>query len=266
MDTIALWAKLVKEMLGWREVLDIFLIAMGLFFAYRTLNRLGTWKIVLGIFVAMVIFIIANILDLRGIRWVYSNLSHVALIALIVIFQPEIRKVFERAASFRRFKLASNASGLSLLLAESAFTLAQEKRGALFVFPGRETIKEWISGGFSLNAELSFPLILSVFDPHSPGHDGAVIIENGKLVNFGVRLPMSRSDKLSAEFGTRHHAAMGISEVTDALVVVVSEERGSVMTFHGGISRRMRDKDQLSSRIASHWEANASSPLHVYSE
>jgi len=263
MDTLAFITKVVKEMLSWREMLDIFLIAMGLFFAYRTLRRLGTWKIVLGIVIAAIIFVVANILDLRGIRWVYSNLSHVALIALIVIFQPEIRKVFERAASLRRQKIGKGVSDLSTLIADTVFSLSQQRHGALFVFPGKEPIKEWLSGGFSLNAEPSFPLIMSVFDPHSPGHDGAVVVENGKLVYFGVRLPMSKTDTLSDDFGTRHHAAMGISEVSDALVVVVSEERGSVMTFHSGRAKKVRDKNEISSRILSHWENLTSYPLKV---
>ena len=95
MDTF----KMLKLMLDWRVILDILLLAAALFLLYRTLHRLGAWKIVAGIFLAIAIFVIANILDLKGIRWLYSNLSQVALIGLIVIFQPEIRKVFERAAS-----------------------------------------------------------------------------------------------------------------------------------------------------------------------
>jgi len=264
MDTVVLLTKMVKEMLSWREILDIFLIAMGLFFAYRTLRRLGTWKIVLGILIAMIIFVFANILDLRGIRWVYSNLSHVALIALIVIFQPEIRRVFERAASLKRYKIGKGESNLPMLIADAVFSLAQQRRGALFVFPGKEPIKEWLSGGFSLNADPSLPLIMSVFDPHSPGHDGAVVVENSKLVYFGVRLPISKSDTLSNDLGTRHHAAMGISEVSDALVVVVSEERGSVMTFHNGKAKKVRDRNEISSRVLSHWENLTSYPLKVH--
>jgi DNA integrity scanning protein DisA with diadenylate cyclase activity len=100
-----------------------------LFRLYRTLHRLGTWKIVSGILVALLVFAAANALDLKGIEWIYSNVSHVAVIALIVIFQPELRKVFERAASLRRGRAGKGASEPALLLGEAAFALAQRRHG-----------------------------------------------------------------------------------------------------------------------------------------
>jgi len=208
---------------------------MGLFFLYRTLLRLGTWKILAGILIALVVFATASLLDLRGIEWIYSNLSQVALIALIVIFQPELRKIFERAASLRRSEIGKGASDLTFMVSDAMFALAQQRRGAILVLPGKEPLGEWLSGGLALNADPSLPLIMSIFDPNSPGHDGAIIIENGKLTRFGVRLPVSKTDNLPVEFGTRHHAAMGLSEVSDALVVV-SEERGSISTTKKMIS------------------------------
>ena len=93
---------LVRELLSWRAILDIFLIAGGVFFLYRTLLRLGTWKIVAGILVAMAIFLVASFMDLKGIGWIFSNISQVAVIALIVLFQPELRKILEQTASVKR--------------------------------------------------------------------------------------------------------------------------------------------------------------------
>ena len=100
MDTLVSLLRLFRALLDWRVILDVILISAALFFLYRTLLRLGTWKIVTGIFLAMVIFIAANVLDLKGINWIYSNLSQVAVIALIVIFQPELRKIFEHASQY----------------------------------------------------------------------------------------------------------------------------------------------------------------------
>ncbi|MDO9264632.1 MAG: hypothetical protein Q7U02_11745, partial [Desulfosalsimonadaceae bacterium] len=97
---------LIKEFLDWRTIIDVALITAGLFILYRTLKRLGTWKIMAGMLVAMAIAILANVLNLNGIKWIYSNLSHVVLIALIVIFQPELRKIFERAVSLRRSEVS----------------------------------------------------------------------------------------------------------------------------------------------------------------
>ena len=263
MDTVISLLRLFRALLDWRVILDILLISAALFFLYRTLLRLGTWKIVTGIFLAMVIFVAANVLDLKGINWIYSNLSQVAAIALIVIFQPELRKIFERAASLGGRKLGNTGPALAALFGDAAFVLAKKRRGAIIVLPGKEPVKRWLTGGFDLYAEPSLPLILSIFDPNSPGHDGALVFRNGKLAYFSVRLPISKTGRLSEEFGTRHHAAMGLSEVTDALVIVVSEERGTVKTFLNGLVKKINDQGELAEQIRSHWQTAASSGIEL---
>jgi len=251
-------AEILKEMMSWRVGLDILLIGMAIFLTYRTLHRLGTWKILTGLLIAIVLFGAAKMLDLSGIIWIYSNLSHVIVIALIIIFQPELRKLLERAASMGRKKIGRGGTDLPHTIGDAVFTLAQRKWGAIFVFPGKEPITQWLAGGFSLDGEPSFSLIMSIFDPNSPGHDGAMVIENGRVPSFGLRLPLSKTGALSKELGTRHHAAMGLSEVCDAMVVVVSEESGNVTTFYGGKMERVEGKNALSSKIMSHWQNAAS--------
>ena len=263
MEAIVSLLRLFRALLDWRVILDVILISAALFFLYRTLLRLGTWKIVTGIFLAMVIFVAANVLDLKGINWLYSNLSQVAAIALIVIFQPELRKIFERAASLGGRKLGKSGPALAALFADAAFVLAKNRRGAIIVLPGKEPLKRWLTGGFNLYAEPTLPLILSIFDPNSPGHDGALVFRNGRLAYFSVRLPISKTGRLSEEFGTRHHAAMGLSEVTDALVIVVSEERGTVKTFVNGIVKKVDDQGELAEEIWSHWQTAASSGIEL---
>ncbi len=253
----------IREMVTWRAVLDIFLITVGLFFLYRTLLRLGTWKIVSGILLAMAVFLGAFFLDLKGIEWIYSNVSNVIVIALVVIFQPELRKIFERAASLRRTEIIRTEGDLPKLIGDVVFALARQKRGAILVLPGKEPVREWVSGGYSLNADPSFPLIMSIFDPNSPGHDGALIIRDGQLTRFGARLPVSQSSKLSEEFGTRHHAGMGLSEVSDAFVLVVSEERGIVTVFHQGQATQVRRPEEVAGRILSHWQNTAAYPFKI---
>ena len=243
---------LAYEFFSWRAVLDILLISAGLFFLYRTLLRLGTWKIMAGILLALVMFILANALNLRGIEWIYQNLSHVAVLGLIVIFQPELRKVLEKAVSVPTHRPRDHDTQLQSMIAESLIKLAQERCGAILVFPGKEPITDKISGGYQLNAMPSVPLILSIFDPNSPGHDGAVIIEGSKLTQFGVRLPMSQSTRLSEEFGTRHHAAMGLVEQTDSLALVVSEERGRVSIFTNAEMRPARNTEDITKAIVEH--------------
>jgi diadenylate cyclase len=245
-------AALTFEFFSWRAILDILLIAAGLFFLYRTLLRLGTWKIMAGILMALVVFILANALNLKGIEWIYHNVSNVAVLGLIIIFQPELRKVLEKAVSVPPHRLKDRDNTLQTLIGEALMKLAQERCGAILVFPGKEPINDKISGGYQLNAVPSIPLILSIFDPNSPGHDGAVIIEGSKLTQFGVRLPMSQSARLSEDYGTRHHAAMGLAEQTDSLALVVSEERGKVSAFTNGEMRPMRNAEDITRAIMTH--------------
>jgi diadenylate cyclase len=254
METTLLSMGSFFEFFGWREALDILLIALALFLAYRTFRRLGTWKILAGILLAAAVFFAASLLQLRGLEWIFSTLSPVAMVALIVIFQPEIRKIFERAASLHRQRRAKRGGGLAGTIAEAAFALAEQRVGAILVLPGRESIAEWIHGGQEVDGQVSMTLLQSIFDAHSPGHDGAVIVENGRLSTLGVRLPMSRSDQLPAMFGTRHHAAAGLSEVTDALVAAVSEERGTVMLFSGGRGRTIESRDAFEAEVIAHWQ------------
>jgi uncharacterized protein (TIGR00159 family) len=254
---------LIKALTSWQAVVDILLIAAGLFLLYRTLLRLGTWRIVAGIIIAMLIFLSANILDLKGLEWIFGNVSHVAVIALIVIFQPELRKILERAASVRRSKIRDGGLELSHMVVDSLMNLAEQRRGAIVVFPGKELLQEWLSGGFKLDAKPSIPLIMSIFDPNSTGHDGALIIENGKFTRFGVRLPVSQSTKLPDEFGTRHHAAMGLAEKSDAFVLVVSEERGKISIFDRGKMRQVNDREKLVESIISHWKNTAAYPFRL---
>lgn len=254
---------LFRGVIGWKAVVDIVLIAAGLFFLYHTLLRLGTWRIVAGIMLAAFLFLIANFLDLKGLEWIFGNFSQVAVIALVVIFQPELRKIFERAASVRRFEIRDAGAELSHMIMDSLIKLAAQRRGAIVVLPGKEPIQEWLSGGFKLDARPSIPLIMSIFDPNSAGHDGALIIQNGKFTRFGVRLPVSQSSKLPDEFGTRHHAAMGLSEKSDALAMVVSEERGKISIFGNGKFRQLDDPEKLVDTITSHWKHTSSYPFEL---
>ena len=252
---------IINEILNWRGLLDIFLMAAGIFFLYRTLRSLGTWKIVTGILLAIIVFLLASLLDLKGITWIYRNVSHVALIAVIVIFQPELRKIFERAVFLRRARTINENDRLAEQIANALWRLARRKQGAIIVIPGKDPLKEWLSGGIPLNGTPSEPLIMSIFDPNSPGHDGAVIIENGRVTLFGVRLPISQSSRLPEEYGTRHHAAMGLSERSDALVLVASEERGRISIFKEGKLIAAPEAAIIGQTIIRHWQERSSLSL-----
>jgi uncharacterized protein (TIGR00159 family) len=256
--------EMIGGLLEWRNLIDVLLMAVGLFALYRTMRRRGTWKIMAGILLAMAIFLVANYLDLNGIKWIYSNLSNVILIAFIVIFQPELRKIFEQAVSLQRRVAHDPSKALSQMIAEGLWNMAQQRRGAIIAFPGREPVEEYVSGGYVLDAKPSYPLLLSIFDTHSPGHDGALIVSKGLFTRFGTRLPVSESAALPEEYGTRHHAAMGLSEKTDALVLVASEERGKISIFHMGGMHPAENIAQLVNIIEDHWKNILSYPFAVY--
>jgi len=264
MDIFSLQIQTIKEMLNWRVSLDIILIALLILYFYRTFKTTGTSKILLGIMIAAGIFILARFMDLKGIEWIYSNLSPIFLLALIIIFQPEIRKIFERAASIRRKESGGEAAKTSSIISDVIFALAKQKRGAIFVLPGQDSIRAWTSEGIFLDAQLSYPLLMSIFDPNSPGHDGAIVIEKGRVTSFAIHLPLSQSNNLSPDFGTRHHAGLGLSEVTDAFVIVVSEERGTVTLYYEGMAEVITDKNVLTSKIIAFWNYTAS--YHLFTK
>lgn len=254
----------------WRSAIDITLIALGLLLLYRTIRVSGTYRILVGIAIGLLLFYVAVFLELRAILWLFSNFANVGLIFLIVLFQPELRRIFSRAASWRigRWRawfarwlagwrsgqLADSLNGgdaaLAGTFAAAIFGVQRKGRGALIVFPGREAVEPWTSGGYAADSLPGAALIDSIFDPGSAGHDGAVIVENGRIARFGVRLPVSESGRLSSRYGTRHHAAMGLSEQTDALVILVSEERRQVVSFLRGERSVLADASALEAAIA----------------
>jgi len=241
--------QLLHELSDWRVLLDIIVFAAFFYTIYRTLRASGTWKIAMGLSLAALASIVASLLDLSGVEWLFTNLSQVAVIALLIIFQPEVRRFLEHSTAFGRDAAKDTGKNLATLLDESLFDLSRRRWGALVVLPGKDPLKQWLTEGTLLDAHPSHPLILSLFDPDSPGHDGAIVIDNGKVRRFGVRLPLSNSNSLPQEYGTRHNAALGLAEKTDAVILTVSEERGVVAIFQNGRMLELEEEGDLAERL-----------------
>lgn len=233
----------------WRIILDVLLICLLIYSVYRALRATGAWKIALGLTFAVAVALVSKVLGLQGIEWIFSNFTQVALVALLIIFQPEIRRILERSFSFHHGKRVGSENQIPEILDQALFDLAEKHWGALVVFVGEVPIKQWVTEGVNLDAKPSLPLLLSLFDPYSPGHDGAAIIEGSRLTQFGSHLPLSKTNRLSNEYGTRHHAAMGMSERTDSLVFAVSEERGVVTAFRDGEIYTMKSRGDVAQII-----------------
>jgi uncharacterized protein (TIGR00159 family) len=244
--------RFLMDSFEWKALLDGGLLGLGLLLLYRFLSRTPTRRLAIGIAVAALVLLVARTLDLQGLLWVYRYLSPVVLIAVVVLFQPELRRVLERAAFWGSSRQAHRGE-VADVIAEALERLAAKRCGALIVFPGRDPLDAWVSGGVALRAEPSVVLLLSIFDPHSPGHDGAVTVVDGQIEQMGVRLPLSQSDALSVEFGTRHNAALGLSEATDALVLAVSEERGTLSAFSRGRMSEVHGRAEAARLLNDHW-------------
>jgi len=184
----------------------------------------------------------------------------ILLIALVVIFQEDIRRFFERLATWgalRKYKKETGDRRWPIdieVLIESVADLAARKVGAIIVLQGRDPLERHLKGGYELNGRLSHPLLASIFDPHSIGHDGAVIIDDDKVIRFGCHLPLSLDTSKFGKFGLRHTAAIGISERSDALCIVISEERGAISLVQEGKIIQARKASELSSIIKTYYE------------
>jgi hypothetical protein len=173
------------------------------------------------------------------------------IVMIVVIFQEELRQLFERLAvwGLRRKGAARTAADPTDILVGCLTDLARDRIGALVVIPGNQPLSRHIQGGIALGGELSVPLLKSIFDPHSAGHDGAVLVQDGKITRFAVHLPLSKDFVQLSALGTRHAAALGLAELTDAFCIVVSEERGQISVAYDGKLRRLPKPQELGAEL-----------------
>ncbi len=239
-----------------REVLDVALVALIAFGILVWLRHARAQLALAGAALLGAAYLLARQAGLALTAWVLQGVGIVAVVLLVVVFQADLRRGLERlvAPLLGRHREAPAAGTLDVVV-RAALELAASRRGALIVIPGRESPERHVEGGVALAGRVSVPLLLSLFDPHSPGHDGAVFVERGLVTRFGVHLPLSADFGQLANRGTRHAAALGLAERCDAVVVVVSEERGSVNVAHAG---RLTDVEPA--RLAGHVAALAGQP------
>ena len=235
------------------EVVDIIFVAVLLYTAIVWARQTRAAFVVRGILILGGIYIIARYLDLQMTAWVFQGFFAIFLIMIVVIFQEELRQFFERIAvwSLARKRVPALGSQTSDILVRTLSDLAKEHVGALIVIRGNDPLERHITGGIPLEGKLSGPLLKSIFDPHSPGHDGAVLVEQDCITRFAAHLPLSKDLTQLTHVGTRHSAALGLAELTDALCIVVSEERGTISFARDGKLREVENLQQLGAVIDS---------------
>jgi uncharacterized protein (TIGR00159 family) len=233
------------------EVIDIIFVAILLYTAIVWAQRTRAAFVVRGIVILGAIYLTARYLDLQMTAWVFQGFFAIFLIMIVVIFQEELRQLFERIAvwSLGRHQIPTLGSTTSDILVRTLADLAKEHIGALVVIRGNDPIERHITGGIPLEGKLSGPLLKSIFDPHSPGHDGAVLVEQDQITRFAAHLPLSKDLRQLANVGTRHSAALGLAELADVLCLVVSEERGKISVARDGRLREVENLQQLGAVI-----------------
>ena len=220
------------------DALDILVVAILTYASISWLRRARSRFVFAGLGGMVGLYFLARLLEMYLTLFIFQAVLTVAVVALVIIFQEDIRRGFERLAAGTRLggapKTLPPSERTIDVVARVALRLAAQHLGALIVFKGREPLERHLSGGFPLEGRLSDTLLYSIFDPSSPGHDGAVVIDRSIVDRFGVHLPLSLSPDNPVS-GTRHSAALGLSERSDALVVVISEERGAISVAERGV-------------------------------
>ena len=226
-------AWVVREVI--RPALDVLMLAYLLYKSWQILVQTRAVQLLKGTVIMVLIYAVSFFLRLTTLLWILNVLVPGLVIAIAIVFQPELRKIFTQIGSREWFRSGSrNATPRVATIMSAVKLLSTRRRGALLVFPRRVGVKNIIQTGTSLNAEISTNLITTVFFEGTPLHDGAMVVEGDKVVAAGCFLPLSEREDVEASFGARHRAALGLVEETDALVVVVSEENGAVSLAHDG--------------------------------
>jgi uncharacterized protein (TIGR00159 family) len=229
-----------------KDLVDICMVALLLWALIAWSRRVHANLALLGLAFLGGLYLVALQLELQLTAWIFQGFFAVLVILLVVVFQEDLRRLFEQIAvlGLRRRPHRSDTSGVAALY-RALVRLARARTGALVVLEGREPLERHLQGGIGLGAAISEELLLSLFDPHSPGHDGAVLISGNRLVRFAVHLPLSEDRIQLGPGGTRHAAALGLAERSYALCVVVSEERGTISVAHQGELRLLENSGQL---------------------
>ncbi|WP_457642528.1 diadenylate cyclase CdaA [Persephonella sp.] len=223
------WLINVIISIKWYDIIDILIVAIIIYYLLKFLIGTRGWQILIGIFFILSLWLLAKILQLRTVEWIFDNLWTIGIFLLIVVFQPEIRRGLAKIGETGIFKglFLSRKKIIDEVIRAATF-MAERKIGALIVFERTIDLDNYTEGCVKLNADLSLELLISIFIPQTPLHDGAAIIRDQKLALARCFLPLTINPNIPKNIGTRHRAAIGITEETDAVALVVSEERGEI--------------------------------------
>lgn len=235
--TVNFWQNInISQYSAWQVAIDIILVAILFYWLIMLIRGSRATNIIFGLVILALVFAVSQWLKLLALGWILDRLLTVILVAIPIIFQQELRRGLEKLGKTKFFmaRRAREMDAIKHAIIDAITEMAENRIGALIVFRNEVKLKEYVETGVMLNARISKELLLSIFSKQSPLHDGAVIIDGERLVAAGCILPHSFKEEYGHKFGTRHKAALGLSEITDAELFVVSEQRGAVSFVSDG--------------------------------
>lgn len=254
------WNSLPK--IGFTDIIEILILTFVIYSVIVWVKQTRAWILVKGLIVLLILWLFASILNLSVILWIFYKCLNVGIIAVIIVFQPEFRKALEQLGQNQLVTPLFNFSDSKdkgdrfsektvTDIVKATFELAKAKTGALIVIEKELSLMEFEKTGIAIDSLVSSQLLINIFEHNTPLHDGAVIIKGNRVAAATCYLPLSDNMHLSKELGTRHRAGIGVSEITDCLTIIVSEETGKVSIAAGGSLIRNVDGDYLRNKILS---------------
>ena len=254
----------------WVDVVEILIISFLIYHVLMWIKSTRAWNLFKGIMVILIFVLLAAFFQMSTILWIAENTLSVGLMALVVIFQPELRNALENIGGKNIFGSLFNfnktveekfSNHTIDELVKAVFAMGKVKTGALIVIEDEILLDEYIRTGIDVDAIVSSQLLINIFEKNTPLHDGAIIMRGDRVVSATCYLPLSDSLRLSKELGTRHRAAIGISEVSDSLTIIVSEETGCVSVAYRGEIFRNLDADALRGKLQQLQKLNVEPPI-----
>jgi diadenylate cyclase len=243
------------KLIRWQDILDILLVTTILYRVLLIIKGTKAAQMLIGIGVLFVALLFSKYLGLYTIDWIIQSLWAQIVLAVIILFQPEIRKTLAQMGEARFLPSFASAEGMRSIeeVVRASIALASRQIGALIVIEKETSLNDFIEMGTQLDAKVTHELLLSIFHPTSPIHDGAVIIRGNRVVAAGCFLPLTLSIDISKAYGTRHRAGIGLTEETDSVVIIISEETGSITTAVGNSIEKNVDMGTLRDFLTEHF-------------
>lgn len=264
-EMLGLFQENVSKVLGmanltitWVDVIEILIISFLFYHILLWIKNTRAWNLFKGIIIILMFVVLAAFFQMSTILWIAENTLNVGLIALVIIFQPELRKALENLGDKNLLNKLFNLNKTETKkfsdhtideLIKAVYAMGKVKTGALIVIEDEILLNEYVRTGIDVDAMVSSQLLINIFEKNTPLHDGAIILRGDRVVSATCYLPLSDSLSLSKELGTRHRAAVGISEVSDSLTIIVSEETGNVSIALRGQIYRNVDADFLKEKL-----------------